>query len=294
MVDRSQGISGTEIAGLLGMSPYATPFSIYSRKLGLVPPLEQNERMKMGKMLEPIVVKLFEEETGESVQWKDELVAHPKEPLVIGTPDGYVVHPKSDKLDAGFEAKTAGLDRAHEWGDEGTDYVPQHYLLQCQYYAMLTGLPTWHLAALIGGNQFRRYELKADEELQAYMLDAVRKFWRDHILPRNPPDIDATDEAKQYLLQRYPSPTEGIREATTDEDELVVGILQTRKELKFLEERKETLQNKLKDSIGFSKGLTSVYGKVSWSETPETVVQSFVRKAGRTMRIHGKKEEWNG
>ena len=285
MTDRLQGISGTEIAGLFGMSPYKTRFSIYCDKKGLTPPVEVTPRMRIGKLQEPVVVQLFEEDTGLKVDWTDELIEHPKEPLVIGTPDGYINHGH----DAGFEAKTAGLDRVFEWGDSG-DRVPTHYLMQCQYYSMLTGLPTWHLGALIGGNDFRRFEIKKDEELQAMMLDEVRKFWRDHIEKNVAPEIDYSDAAKAYLLGKYPSPTEGIRPASPEEDELVIGVLQTRKELRFLEQRKEELQNKLKDSIGFAKGITSIHGKVSWSVTPETVVQSFTRKAGRTLRITGKRE----
>jgi putative phage-type endonuclease len=285
MTVRTQGISGTEIAALFGMSPYATPFSVYARKKGLVPDLEQTPRMRMGKLLEPVVVQLFEEDTNKSVSWSDRLMEHPKEPLVIGTPDGFVNIDESV-----FESKTAGLDRAFEWGDEG-DQVPQHYLFQCQYYMMLTGTKQADLAVLIGGNDFRRFELTADEELQALMLDEVRRFWRDHIEKNVPPEIDYTNEAKQYLMQRYPSPTEGIRDATSAEDELVIGIIQTRKELKFLEERKETLQNKLKDSIGLHKGLQSIHGKVSWTHVPGGVVQSFERKPSRRMTITGKRGE---
>lgn len=289
MTVRSQGISGTEVAALFGMSPYLTKMGLYARKKGLVPEPEQTQRMKIGKALEPVVVDLFQQETGKFVDWFDTLQEHPKEPLIIGTPDGMV-----DQRASVFEAKTAGLDRAFEWGDPGTDLIPQQYIFQVQHYMMLTGTKDAYLAALIGGNDFRRFHLKADEELQAMMLNEIRKFWRDHIEKNVAPEIDASEESKQYLLRLYPSPTDGIREATPDEDEIVVGILQTRKELAFLEARKDELSNKLKEKIGFAKGLTSTAGKVTWTETKETVVESFTRKAGRTLRVYGKKEQWNG
>jgi putative phage-type endonuclease len=299
MTVRSQGISGTEVAALFRMSPYLTKMGLYARKKGLVPEPEQTPRMRLGKMLEPVVVKLFEEETGKHVEWFDKLIEHPKEPLIIGTPDGGVneiagkyegVEWRTD-LEAGFEAKTAGLDRAFEWGDEGTDSIPQQYLFQTQHYMMLTGLKEWHLAALIGGNDFRRFHLKADEELQAMMLQEIRKFWHDHIERDQAPEIDASEESKQYLLRLYPSPTEGVREATEGENDIIVGLLQTQKELRFLEERKQLLRHQLQQSIGFAKGITSQYGKANWTTTEETVVQSFVRKASRTLRVYGKKGE---
>ena len=286
MTDRAQGISGTEVSALFGFNPYMTKFELYCRKKGLTPEPEVTDRMKMGKRLEPIVVDLFEEQTTLEVEWKDRLMEHPKEPLIIGTPDGVIhEHP------AGFEAKTAGLDRAHDWGDPGTDFIPRNYLMQVQWYCVLMGRPEWYLAALIGGNDFRTFNIKADTELQALMVDEAQKFWHDHILRDVPPEIDYSDGATKYLLNKYPSPTDGMREATEDEGELILGILQTRKELKFLEQRKDTLQNQLKDKIGFAKGLTSSAGKVSWTSIPETVVASFTRQASRRLTVTGKKGE---
>lgn len=284
MTTRAQGISGTEVAALVGMSPYLTKFGLYAKKKGLVADTPQTPRMRMGKILEPVVVKLFEEESGLKVDWKDELIEHPKEPLVIGTPDGLIGD------DAGFEAKTAGLDRAWEWGDEGTDMVPRHYIIQSQYYSILTGRKKWYLAALIGGNDFRKFELTADEELQGYLLEEVRRFWKDHIEKDVAPPVDGSEEANEALVKLYPSPRDGVREATEGEQEMIVGLVQTNKELAFLEARKSELRNRLKQSIGFSKGLTSPFGKASWSETKEVPV-SFIRAAGRSLRVTGKRGE---
>lgn len=284
MTTRAQGISGTEVAALVGMSPYLTKFGLYAKKKGLVADTIQTPRMRMGKMLEPVVVKLFEEDSGLKVDWKDELIEHPKEPLVIGTPDGLVGD------DAGFEAKTAGLDRAWDWGDEGTDMIPRQYIIQSQYYSMLTGRKKWYLAALIGGSDFRKFELTADEELQGYLLEEVRRFWKDHIEADVAPPVDGSEEANEALVKLYPSPTEGIREATDAEAEAIVGLTQLAKEMKFLDERKELLRNQLKQSIGFSKGLTSPYGKASWSETKASTY-TVERKIGRSLRVTGKRGE---
>jgi predicted phage-related endonuclease len=258
---------------------------LYARKKGLVEPLQQTPRMRIGKLQEPVVRKLFEEDSKKTVIWDDVLQEHPKEPIVIGTPDGFI-----SEEDAGFEAKTAGLDRAFEWGDEGTDMVPRHYVFQCQWYMLLKGWKRWYLAALIGGNDFRKFELTADEELQALMLDEARKFVHDHLDKDVAPPVDGSDAASEALVRLYPSPTEGIREATEAEAEAIVGLTQLNKELKFLDERKETLRNQLKQSIGFAKGLTSPYGRASWSETKESEYMVH-RKAGRSLRVTGKRGE---
>jgi predicted phage-related endonuclease len=67
MTDRSQGVSGTEVAALFGMSPYLTRMGLYARKKGLVPEVEPTQRMRIGKLQEPVVVQLFEEDTGNAL-----------------------------------------------------------------------------------------------------------------------------------------------------------------------------------------------------------------------------------
>lgn len=285
MIDRTKAISGTEIAALFGMSPYVSKFGLYARKKGLVEPLKQTQRMRIGKLQEPVVVTLFEEDTGKKVKWRDELIAHPKDPVIIGSPDGEIAEEPE-----GFEAKTAGLDRAYEWGDEGSDMVPRHYIFQAQWYMLLKGWKKWYLAALIGGSDFRKFELTADEELQGLMLEEARKFVHDHLEKDVPPPVDGSEEANEALVRLYPSPTEGIREASPAEEEAIVGLTQLAKEMKFLEERKDLLRNQLKQSIGFSKGLTSAYGKASWSETKASTY-TVERKAGRSLRVTGKRGE---
>lgn len=284
MTTRSQGISGTEVAALLGMSPYITRAGVYARKKGLIPDPVPDQRMRIGKLHEPTIVRLYEEKTGEEVVWKDKLVEHPNEPLIIGTPDGEIAN--SEK---GFEAKSAGLDRAYEWGDGG-DLVPMHYIIQCQHYMMLKGWKRWELAALIGGNDFRTFHLDADEDLQGMMLEEIRRFWKDHIVPGVMPEADWSPESKALLRKLYPSPTEGYRTATEREDEIIVGILQTRKELKFLERRKEELQNRLRAELGFAKGLTSTYGRVSLSQVPEWT-GTITKQAHDRLTVTGKKGE---
>ena len=40
---RAEGLGASEVAGVLGISPWATPWSVWARKMGLLPPLEPSE-----------------------------------------------------------------------------------------------------------------------------------------------------------------------------------------------------------------------------------------------------------
>src|SRR4051812_1639091 len=61
---RSTGIGASEIAAAAGLSRYATPLEIYARKRGLMPEIEDNDAMRLGRKLEPVVKSEFCERTG--------------------------------------------------------------------------------------------------------------------------------------------------------------------------------------------------------------------------------------
>jgi putative phage-type endonuclease len=295
-VDRTTGIGGSDIGAICGISHFRTPFGVYCDKLGLADPQEQTDRMRIGKLLEPTVVKLYEAESGNKVIWLDQTRRLPQDPIVIGTPDGILAENRGRGVPAviptGFEAKTAGLDQAWRWGDDG-DNVPQEYLVQCQWYMLLCGKPQWVLAVLIGGDRFKSFVLLADEELQGLLLERGRKFWRDHIERRDPPDIDASPAATSYLRRRYPSAVEPMREANLHERELMAAIKRHKDELKLLTTRSDALQNQLRDSIGAARGVFDPDSdrRATWTDVKESQVPAYVRKAYRSLTIRSPKEE---
>lgn len=112
------------------------------------------------------------------------------------------------RTDLGLEAKTASAfatGRASEWGESGSDQVPEAYLVQCATYMALTECPKWDLAVLFGNTEFRIYHLTRDEELEALLLDEASRFWTDHVLARVPPDPTSEAEARQ----RWPRHADG-------------------------------------------------------------------------------------
>lgn len=288
VVSRSSGLGGSDIAGIVGLSPHKTQFGVYCDKRGLTDPIEQTERMRMGRILEPVVCQLYSEATGTTPLWFDKTIRHEKEPIVIGTPDARL----DEAWQRGFEAKTAGLDQAWRWGAEG-DLIPQEYLIQCQWYMLLTGAPAWVIAVLIGGDTFKTFDLVAAPDLQGMLLEAGRRFWRDHIEKQNPPPIDASFAARDYLRKTFPEGVGEPREATVHEAELMSEIVRAKKELKFVTDRTETLQNELKLSIGDAKGLydPTTQTRASWSTVAEATIQAYERAAYRRLTVKARKED---
>jgi putative phage-type endonuclease len=168
---RKTGIGGSDVAAILGLSRWKTPLAVYQEKRGEIPPQPDSEPMRWGRYLEPVVRQAYADETGREVRLPTELIRHPTHDFMIANIDGVVVD--EERL---FEAKTARS--ADGWGEPGTDQIPQAYLLQVQHYMKVTALPITDVAVLIGGSDFRLYEVRADHELQDMLVDAEREFWR--------------------------------------------------------------------------------------------------------------------
>lgn len=202
---RKAGIGGSDIAAVLGLSPYKTPLDVYNEKLGLVEPpdLAANENVHFGNVLEDVVADEFGRRTGLKPRRNNQHLAHKEHPFLLANIDRDIVGQPFGKK-CGLECKTADkwAARPELWGEgavferdsEGElyiahhdDQVPDWYLLQCAHYMAVTGADLWFLAVLIGGNNFRIYTIARDLELEAVLIRKASRFWNDHVLAQTPP-----------------------------------------------------------------------------------------------------------
>ncbi len=168
--ERLSGIGGSDAPAVLGLSKWRTPLQVYLEKRGEAPPADENEPMRWGTRLEPLVRQEYADRTGRAVALPDGLLRHPRYDWMLATVDGLT---DDGRL---LEVKTART--AEGWGEPGTDEVPQVYLIQVQHYLTVTALPVADVAVLIGGQDFRIYEVPADAELQELIVEQEAEFWR--------------------------------------------------------------------------------------------------------------------
>ena len=182
------GIGGTDAVAIVGESPWKTPYQVWLEKRGEVfEDQGQNERMYWGQQLEPLIRQQYADLTGYDVVVPDDVIIHPKYPWIIGTPDGIV---QNDRV---FEAKTARRDQG--WGDPGTDQIPDMYRVQVEHYMLLTELDRADVAVLIGGSDFRIYNVHADPELQQVLFTKEQAFW-NMVQKGIPPEITTYADAR--------------------------------------------------------------------------------------------------
>lgn len=198
---RRGGLGASDIAGVLGLSPWSSPWSVWCRKVGLIGEADSSEAMRFGRMAEDMLARYFEEDTGLSVDGAQTRVERSDAPWMRCTVDGFGFDGPSRDRSAAVavvEYKTTA-DAPAEWSPE----VPLHYACQATWTAIVTGHPVvlfgvLHLA--YGRPTFRVYTFQPSPDDIALVTARASSFWTDHVLAGVPPEVDG-DEATTDALQ---------------------------------------------------------------------------------------------
>jgi putative phage-type endonuclease len=198
---RKSGLGGSDAPSVLGVSPWKSPLELYLEKTGQAGPVEETEPMRIGKLLEPVLASEYRRRNGCEIH-EQVFLKHRLYPELFATldairPDGWIA-----------EFKAVGLRSAGDWGDEGSEDLPLHYLTQVHHQIAVADAPGAHVLALIGGQEFRQYEIPRRESTLTGLVQLERDFWSD-VLERNPPlDLKPGDHRLWHRL--YPEEAGGI------------------------------------------------------------------------------------
>lgn len=200
---RANGIGGSEIAAVLGLSKWESRFSLWHRKAGRIPAQLENFQMDAGKRLEPVICEKFADEHPDLTVTMAGTYCHPQRRWQIANPDRLITaNGGGDKPTALLEAKLALY--ADEWGTPGTAEIPPYYLAQCRWYLDVFGLDTCWVEVFIGSSaEFRTYRVDADAADQQLMRDAADEFLRS-IDADERPDIDAHSATYEAIRVLHP------------------------------------------------------------------------------------------
>lgn len=214
--ERLTGLGGSDAAPALGLSPYRSALELFLEKREQrAPSGPQLAAFRWGHLLEPVIRQEYANITGRVVRMPSGTLRHPEFAFMLAHLDGVTDDQRV------FEAKTARS--ADGWGRPGTDEVPHHYLIQVQHYLAVVGYAVADVAVLINGNDFRIYEVPADEELQAMIIEGEGEFWTRVQCGEPPaPEWDRTD-LLDLMRRLYPG-TDG-RTVTASADEVAYRTL---------------------------------------------------------------------
>ena len=179
LAEREKGIGASDVAAILGLSPWETAYSLWLKKTHQVEPEPENEAMLMGHLLEEVVVKRWEMETGEKAikaSASDIIYVHPEHDFLRATPDRIIRGRK--KI---LECKTTvtSID---------PDDIPTHWVVQVLYQMYVTGIHQADLAWLVSGRYFGYAHIDYDEDFVRFMIDKVTEFWNDCVVGGKEPE----------------------------------------------------------------------------------------------------------
>lgn len=262
---RRKGIGGSDAGAIMGVSPWKSPVDVYLDKLGLTESSPDNKATHWGRKLERIVAKEYAERTGYKLS-KPRPVKHAERPWMMASLDNMATTPNDENRLV--EVKTANQYMTDKWGDEGTDDVPEEYLLQCVHYMVVTGVFVVDIPVLIGGQDFRIYTVEYEKELADMLIKRESEFWHNHVLKKiPPPPMSGQDVETLYAIDN------GLAlMATEDQVKRVHELRDLKRTIKDLGDREVELKDELKIVLGENTALVDEDNKalVTWKRSKDS------------------------
>jgi len=266
LAERRSGIGGSDIAAILGLSPWKTAVDVWMDKTGQSTDdaIGDAEAVRWGALLEYVVANEYSWRTKTQLQRVNRILRHPTHEWAIGNIDRAIVAPGSRVRvadDGGslygawglLEVKTASAYKAGEWGRAGDDdAVPVHYQAQVMWYLGITRLPWADVAALIGGQRMVIRRIKRDDETIAAMLERAHDFWHRHVLKRVPPEPAKAKDVERLF------PADNGQAIEADEELLAAysAARAARNDMAYAEARYEEAVERIKLALGERSALT--------------------------------------
>lgn len=249
---RTQGIGASEVATVVGLNPWETPYQLWRRKMGIDAPQDENFAMKAGHYLEDAVARFFADESGREVirnSANDFMFVRTDKPFIRVSPDRTFWlpgMPKNDDNKGILECKTTQkkID---------PDDLPKHWFCQVQMNLGVAGYEHGSLAWLTAGCDFGYRDIDFDPDFYGWLCEEVERFWVDNILGKKEPDaVSAAD-----VVAKYATHTEGKTVEVSDTVfEAYASLCELKRDMGELENRKEDLESTLKMAFGDAESIT--------------------------------------
>ena len=187
---RRRGIGGSDVASILGISPFRTARDLYYDKRNIVSVNDNEENwvaMSMGHLLEDLVGKIFQHKTGFEIYQIKKMFYHPKYPFMLADIDYFVTLP--DGSTALLELKTTNYNARGKWWLDKQEIVPAYYEAQGRHYMAVMDIDRIFYCCLYGNNlnEVIIRELKRDFAYEEEMIFLEQEFWQNHVQAQVPP-----------------------------------------------------------------------------------------------------------
>jgi putative phage-type endonuclease len=298
LTKRKEGIGASDVAGILGLSPWSSPFVVWADKTKDIE-REANESMEWGKALEDVILARFTSQEGIYIGARELLVRHPGIPWVMATVDGLgfdgpVSVVIGGTLGTNPEAALGNVQVKTDGGWKRWSELPHHIEVQVQWEMLATGLEHTWVPVLHSGRNFQVYETDADPHLQKVIFDKVKAFRDTYLLDPEaaPPDPIGSDAETRVLVDLWDADPDEVIELSPGMAADVALLEGLKAEAKRLETEIKKYEGRVKVSLqDATVGTVNGVPRVTWMPTKEVEVQAFTRQAGRRFTIKPIKSE---
>jgi putative phage-type endonuclease len=273
MLVRSTGIGSSEIAAVVGVSPFQSRHDVWLVKQGLAN-FKGNLATRMGSRIEDAIAEEYcelmraEGEPHEIANFQTTF-AHPRESWILASPDRLV---RGRRRIA--EMKNVGFRSMFSWGTE-VDAVPDYYRVQVEWQLGVCDALTAsgdldespmdaHVVAWLGGCDLRVYRIQRSPRLWDAIVEQARDFWFRNVMQKVPPEIDGTDGAKRMVHALAGASWKPLTKATPQQEELMAALREAREQVERATFREQEIETRIKATIGDSEGFLFKGGRTTW------------------------------
>lgn len=263
---RARRIGSSDVAALLGLSRWATPYDVWERLVHGPVDAETTADQERGLRLEPRILATYAQLTGRRVTPTPPHTLYTRGAWASSTPDataddGRLVEAKTDRRSDRWGAPQP-IDR---WTPDAAGVVRVDYYLQVQHQLWTLDREFADLAVLVPGEdpflpELRVYPIRRDEEVVDRLVDRCARWWARHVVDRVPPELDEGDASGRALARLERS---GSRRATSEEERLAAGYLAAAETEKRARDEKRRLGRELVISAGEARALELARGQVT-------------------------------
>lgn len=258
LLDRKLGVGGSDIAAILGLSPWTTPLEVYHDKTS--PELlneEVSEDLKRGIRVEKYILQEYSERSEVNLDSNIPVIVDNQYPFMRGNIDAKVIG-----QNVVVEAKSTKAPIS-SW-ENG---IPEYYKTQVAYYAMLAGAERVDVPVLFSGWKYACFTYWRDYEYEAHIKEAVINFWQNHIVKNIPPKPTSIDELKTT----YPKlEVEKTIKADNNIREKVCQLQEAQEKRKHLEKQEKQLKTQIQGYMGDAGLLDAGFCKLALKERKAT------------------------
>lgn len=198
---RRTKLGSSDAPAIVGVSPWLTAQQVYWSKK-VEQPDNGTKSMQTGNRMEKPLVEFVEEELG--------VKAVRNQYRVSKGSDGGILAANIDALitdrPEGIECKYVGQQAAGDWGQAGTDEVPEHVIVQVQHQMHCANLERVWVAAAVAGYSldWRLYCVQRHDVLIKAIVRQEVLFWTEHVQRDEPPEPGPPPMEVLAALRREP------------------------------------------------------------------------------------------